>query len=168
MEYKMKTAGLFFLLLFSLSGLSNAQFLKSGVAVTAVTPVGNFSDIVNPGYGGVFMAKLGFIAVDITGSVEYLRFSEKEVQNNDISSTMWSVNAGARIGIFPMISAGAELGNFWITTTIKNDNGETDNSDNKIGFTPLIAVNIGMLEASLRYSIISDAGFFSLRAGIYF
>jgi len=36
--------------------VSNAQFLKSGIAVTLVTPAGNFSDLVGTGYGGVFMA----------------------------------------------------------------------------------------------------------------
>lgn len=163
----MKSSVLTFLLVFSFLTVTNAQFLSSGIAVTAITPVGNFSDAVGTGYGGVFMAKFGLPMVDITGSVEYLRFSEKEVGNINISSSMWSINAGARIGIFPLVSAGAELGNYWVTISSKN--GTTaDATENKVAFTPLIAVSISILEASLRYTIISDASFFSLRAGIYF
>jgi hypothetical protein len=155
------------ILIFSFINVSKAQFLQSGIAVTAVTPVGNFSDRVNTGYGGVFMAKFGLPAIDITGSVEYLKFSEKETTNTKVSSTMWSVNAGARISIFPFISAGAELGNYWITVT--TENGEKkDEKINKVAFSPLIAASISIVEASLRYSIISDASFLSLRAGIYF
>ena len=156
------------LLSFLLINISNAQSLKSGIAVTAVTPTGNFADAVGTGYGGVFMVKLGLPVIDVTGSVEYLNFSEKETANVKASSNMWSINAGARISVFPFISAGAELGNYWITTTVDAGNGDKDNSENKVAFTPLLAANFSMFEVSVRYAIISDVGFFSLRAGIYF
>jgi hypothetical protein len=42
--------------------------------------------------------------------VEYLRFSENEIAGAKLSSTMWSLNAGARISVLPFISAGAEIG----------------------------------------------------------
>jgi hypothetical protein len=164
----MKTIRLTALLIIFLAGILNAQSIQSGIAITAVTPVGNFSDAVGTGYGGVFMAKLGLPLLDVTGSVEYLNFSEKEAGNLKLSSTMWSINAGARLSVFLFISAGAEIGNYWVT--VKSDNGtnESDNTENKVSFTPLISAQIGMFEGSLRYSIIEDASFFSIRAGIYF
>ncbi len=155
-------------LIVSLVSITNAQFLESGIAVTLVSPVGNFSDAVGTGYGGVFMAKFGLPILDITGSIEYLRFAENEIANSKISSTMWSINAGARMSVFPFISAGAELGNYWITVTTDDGTGESDNAINKIAFTPLIAAQISILEASIRYALIKDASFFSIRAGIYF
>ena len=155
-------------LLISFICTSNAQSIESGLAAAAVTPSGNFSDLVGTGYGGVFMAKLGVPLLDVTGSVEYLNFSEKDVANLKYSSYMWGINAGARISIFPYISAGAELGNYWITVTTDNGSNKNTSTENKIAFTPLIAANIGVFEGSIRYAIISDASFISIRAGIYF
>jgi hypothetical protein len=151
-----------------LMNTSSAQFIESGIAVTAVTPMGDFSDVVSTGFGGVIMAKFGLPVLDITGSAEYLSFSEKEVGSVKFSSTMWSINAGARISIFPFISAGAELGNYWIKATTDDGTGESDNTENKVAFTPLIAAQFSMFEASIRYALIEDASFFAIRAGIYF
>ena len=106
--------------------------------------------------------------MDITGSVEYLKFSENEVLNTKINSTMWSINAGARISVFPFISAGAEIGNYWVTVTTDDGTGESDNTENKIAFTPLVAAQISILEASIRYALIDNASFVSIRVGIYF
>ncbi len=156
-----------FLIVFSV-GVSNAQSLQTGIGVSLNTPAGNFSDVVGTGYGGAFMVKIGVPILDITGSIEYIRFSEKEVANLKLSSAMWSVNAGARISVLPFLSAGAEIGNYWITITTENGNSENDNKENKIAFTPLLAANFSMFEVSLRYAIISDASFISIRAGIYF
>lgn len=155
-------------LIIFLVGILNAQSIQSGIAVTAVTPVGNFSDAVGTGYGGVFMAKLGLPLLDVTGSVEYLNFSEKETGNIKLSSAMWSINAGARLSIFLFISAGAEIGNYWVTVKADDGTNQSDNTENKVSFTPLISAQIGMFEGSLRYTIIEDASFFSIRAGIYF
>ena len=156
-----------FLIVF-LVGVSNAQSLQTGIGVSLNTPAGNFSDVVGTGYGGAFMVKIGVPILDITGSIEYIRFSEKEVANLKLSSAMWSVNAGARISVFPFLSAGAEIGNYWITVTADNGIVKGDNTENKFAFTPLIAAQFSMFEASLRYAIISDASFISIRAGIYF
>ena len=164
----MKKLWITLLFIISLSSISKAQLLESGVAVTLVTPMGEFSDVVGTGYGGVFMAKFGLPILDITGSVEYLRFGENEIANTKINSNMWSINAGARMSVFPFISVGAEIGNYWITVTTENAAGENDEAVNKIAFTPLIAAQFSILEASLRYSLIKDASFFSIRAGIYF
>ena len=156
-----------FLIVF-LVGVSNAQSLQTGIGVSLNTPAGNFSNVVGTGYGGAFMVKIGVPILDITGSIEYIRFSEKEVASLKFSSAMWSVNGGARISVFPFLSAGAELGNYWITKTTKNGSSESDSKENKIAFTPLIAANFSIFEASIRYAIISDASFISIRAGIYF
>lgn len=156
------------LLLITFVCTSSAQSIKTGIAATAATPAGNFSDLVSTGYGGVFMAKLVIPFLDITGSVEYINFSEKDVANLKYSSYMWGINAGARISVFPFISAGAELGNYWITVTADNGSNKNISTENKVAFTPLIAANIGVFEGSIRYAIISDASFISIRAGIYF
>jgi hypothetical protein len=156
------------LLIVSLVSATKAQFLESGIAATLVTPAGDFSNAVGTGYGGVFMAKFGLPILDITGSVEYLRFSEKEVGSVKFNSTMWGINAGARISVFPFISAGAEIGNYWVTVTTDDGTGEHDNTENKIAFTPLVAAQFSMFEASIRYALIDNASFFSIRAGIYF
>jgi len=156
-----------FLIIFSV-GVSNAQSLETGIGVSLNTPAGNFSDLVGTGYGGTFMVKIGVPILDITGSIEYIRFSEKEVGTLKLSSAMWGINAGARVSVFPFISAGAEVGNYWVTVTTKSGNNESDGKENKIAFTPLIAANFSMFEASIRYAIISDASFISIRAGIYF
>ena len=148
--------------------ISNAQFISSGIAVTAVTPMGDFSDEVSTGYGGVFMVKLGLPVLDVTGSVEYLSFSENEIENVKFSSTMWSVNAGARISLFPFISAGAEIGNYWITVTSDDGTTESNTTVNKVAFTPLIAAQFSMFEASVRYAFIDKASFLAIRVGIYF
>lgn len=156
------------LFILSFSTFSNAQSISSGIAFTAVTPAGNFADAVGTGYGGVFMAKIGLPIVDVTGSVEYLNFSEKENGLVKVSSYMWSINAGARISVLPFISAGAELGNYWITVTSNTPTGESDATENKVGFTPLVAASFTMFEVSLRYAILSDASFIAIMAGIYF
>lgn len=156
------------LLVIIFTTVSNAQLLQSGIAVTAVTPMGDFSDVVNTGYGGVFMAKFGLPVIDVTGSVEYLSFSEKDASGVKFSSTMWSVNAGARLSVLPFISAGAEIGNYWITITADDGTSETNNTVNKIAFTPLISAQFAIFEASIRYALIDKASFFAIRAGIYF
>ncbi len=91
-----------FLIVFLVS-VSNAQSLQTGIGVSLNTPAGNFSDLVGTGYGGTFMVKIGVPILDITGSIEYIRFSEKDVANLKFSSAMWSVNAGARISVLPFI-----------------------------------------------------------------
>jgi hypothetical protein len=136
--------------------------------VTAVTPMSNFSDVVSTGYGGVFMAKFGLPVLDVTGSVEYLNFSENEAGDLKFSSTMWGLNAGARISILPFISAGAEIGNYWITITTDDGVSEKDNTVNKVAFTPLIAAQFSIFEASIRYALMDETSFFAIRAGIYF
>jgi hypothetical protein len=165
---KMKRLVYSTLLIISFVYTSNAQSIEGGIAATAATPAGNFSDLVGTGYGGVFMAKVGIPLLDVTGSVEYINFSEKDVANLKYSSYMWSINAGARISVFLFISAGAELGNYWITVTADNGTNKSSNTENKVAFTPLIAAKIGMFEGSIRYAVISDASFISIRAGIYF
>ncbi|OGU27707.1 MAG: hypothetical protein A2057_02545 [Ignavibacteria bacterium GWA2_35_9] len=165
---EMKRFQYIIILIIFLASISKAQSIESGIGVSLNTPAGNFSNVVGTGYGGAFMAKLGLPLIDVTGSVEYINFSEKDVANLKYSSYMWSINAGARISVFPFISAGAEIGNYWITVTADNGTVKGDNTENKVAFTPLIAAQIGMFEASLRYSLISDASFISIRAGIYF
>jgi hypothetical protein len=150
------------------AGISNSQSISSGIAVTAVTPTGDFSDEAGTGYGGVFMAKLGLPIIDVTGSVEYIRFADEEIVNTTFSTYMWSINAGARISVLPFISAGAEIGNYWVTVSFENANEEKDITENKVAFTPLIAAQFSMFEASLRYVLIENASFFAIRAGIYF
>ena len=164
-----------FLIIF-LASISKAQSIESGIGVSLNTPAGSLSDALGTGYGGTFMVKIGVPILDITGSIEYIRFSEKEVADIKWSSAMWSVNAGARISVLPFLSAGAEIGNYWITITAIAENGEDDITFNKFAITPLIAAQFGVFEASLRYAIISDAAtrgakhpsFISIRAGIYF
>ncbi len=164
----MKKLQLTILIIFFFACISNAQLLQSGIAVTAVSPTGDFSNIAGTGFGGVFMVKLGLPIVDVTGSVEYLKFSEKEAGIVKFNPSMWGVNAGARISVFPFISAGAEIGNYWVTVTTKTSTGESDATENKVAFTPLIAAQFAIFEASLRYAILGDASFFAIRAGIYF
>jgi len=166
-----------FLIVFLVS-VSNAQSLETGIGVSLTTPAGNLSkNSVGTGYGGTFMVKIGVPILDITGSIEYIRFSEKEVADIKWSSDMWSVNAGARISVLPFLSAGAEIGNYWITVTGDIIGGDKrDFPFTKFAITPLIAAQFGVFEASLRYAIISDAAtrgakhpsFISIRAGIYF
>jgi len=164
-----------FLIVFLVS-VSNAQSPEIGIGVSLNTPAGSLSDNLGTGYGGTFMVKIGVPILDITGSIEYIRFSEKEVDDIKWSSDMWSANAGARISVLPFLSAGAEIGNYWITVNADFGTAKSDITFNRFAITPLIAAQFGVFEASLRYTIISDAetreakqpSFISIRAGIYF
>ena len=157
---------IFLIMIFT--SICGAQSLESGIGVSLNTPAGNFSDVAKNGYGGAFMVKLGVPIIDITGSVEYISFGEKDIAGIKYNASAWGINAGARISVFPFISAGAELGNYWLTVSADNGTNKADNTENKVAFTPLLAANIGMFEGSVRYAIISNASFISIRAGIYF
>jgi hypothetical protein len=136
-----------------------------GIAASLASPTGDFADAAGSGIGGAALLKFGLLPIiDLTGSVDYISFAEKETGQIQTSASTWGINIGGRLNVLPMIFGGLEVGTYRLTPKV---NGESQDSETKSAFAPIVGVQLGQLEGSVRYVVMKDANFFGARLGLW-
>ncbi len=145
---------------------TGVSLFSFGVAASLASPTGDFGNAVGNGVGGAALIKFGLLPViDLTGSIDYISFAEKDNGGVKTSASTWGFDVGGRISVFPFVFGGLELGSYVLSEKV---NGKSLDSQTKSAFAPIIGVRISQLEGSVRYVARSDANFFGARVGLWF
>ena len=166
---------------YSLSSKTYAQFSIGG---ELGLPMGNFSDIAGPGFGGSLRYEANISdKLNWTGSVGYLSFGGKTFTSGNVSIPFGSSSIVPLVGgikyYFSEANNGfygsADLGlNFisYYVYTYNSGNGGGYNSSTasttRIGFAPGIGYRTGNWDFSGKFNIISDLNYFGVRVGYLF
>jgi len=157
--------------------LSVAQLPSFGVGVEAALPSGTFADAAGMGFGGSLIVELDLPVVSVYAAGDYLMFAEKEVSTtvpfvgtftSKSSSSMFGINAGVKLSILPLVYAGAEVGQYFITSKVEFNGATSESSQNKTAIAPMVGASLLMLDVSARYVIMSDANMVVIRGAITF
>lgn len=171
----MKPFALLLVLLLATSTAS-AQLFKFGPGLEYAQPIGTFADRAGSGIGGVGQVKFDLPFVTVLGAVDYIKFAEKEVTENvggtfvttKHSAEMWGLNAGATLGIFPLVYGGAEVGTYFVTERKEASGSGTDHKVTLGAFAPLVGVSFSRFDVSARYVFLKDSDFLLLRGVVLF
>lgn len=172
----MRTSALLFIILLVAASNAAAQLFKFGPGLEYAAPMGNFADRVGSGIGGVGQLRFDLPFVTVLGAVDYIKFSEKEA-TEDVGGTfvtakrsaeMWGLNAGATLGLLPMIYGGAEVGTYFVTERTEESGTGTDHKVTLGAFAPLVGVSFGRFDVSARYVFLKDSDFLLLRGVVLF
>jgi len=137
-----------------------------GIAAELASPTGDFGDAAGSGIGGAALLKFGLLPIiDLTGSVDYISFAEKETAGIKTSASVWGINIGGRLNLLPMIFGGLEVGTYGLTPKV---NGDSQGSENKSAFAPIVGIQLAHFEGSVRYVVMKDANFYGARLGLWF
>jgi len=172
----MRTSALLFLLFLVAASTTSAQVLKFGPGLEYAAPIGTFADRVGSGIGGVGQVKFDLPFVTVLGAVDYIKFSEKELTTNvggtfvttKQSAEMWGLNAGATLGLLPMIYGGAEVGTYFVTERTEESGTGTDHKVTLGAIAPLVGVSFGAFDVSARYVFLKDSDFLLVRGVVLF
>lgn len=172
----MRTPAVLLCILLTAASTASAQVLKFGPGLEYASPMGTFADRVGSGIGGVGQVKFDLPFVTVLGAIDYIKFSEKELITNDggtfvttkYSSEMWGLNAGATLGLLPMVYGGAEVGTYFVTERAEVSGSGTDTKITRGSFAPLVGISLGMFDVSVRYVFLKDSDFLLLRGVVLF
>ncbi len=148
---------------------------KFGIGANVTFPAADLSDVVATGFGGTAMVKFGLIPlVDLTGGVEYIKFTGKDITQGtatgESEGNAWGYFVGGRINIIPpMLYGGLELGGYSFSSefTVPNS-GTFEGSSTEFFYAPMAGVNLGPIDANLRYVVADGSNFVSLRGMFWF
>ena len=174
------TAGLFMAATCMFAGKAKAQLkgFSIGPYAEIATPVGDFKDTHNSGFGGGLNADIKLIAgFGVTGSAGFMYFSGKNYtyadgQGNELTLKSESIKAlPVRVGLkykfgFPLLYVKAEGG----TATFVGGDSEAYKGTAGI-FAPGIGIRFLGLDVEAKYEIWFKEGnsaFFGLKAGYNF
>jgi hypothetical protein len=172
----MKKCSLLFAVLVLIPASSSAQLgIKWGIGANVAIPSADLGDFVATGFGGTGMVKFGLIPIiDVTAGLEYVKFTGKDITQGSLTGegegNAWGYIVGGRISVLPpLLYAGLETGAYTFTAEFTAPSvPSTDNSDTKFFVGPMVGVNLGMLDANLRYVWADGNDFASLRGMIWF
>ena len=155
------------IVLFAIQVPAMAQLgISFGLAGSFASPTGDWSNGVGSGIGGAALVKFGLLPIiDLTGSIDYISFTEKDAAGVKSSASTWGVNVGGRFSVLPMIYAGLELGTYPLTVKV---GGQSRDTETKSAFAPIVGARFSQLDGSVRYVFMKDANFLGLRVGIWF
>jgi len=160
----MKILSTIFALILLASIPAFSQAISFGIGANVVFPLEELKNKVETGYGATVLAKFGLIPlIDLTGGVEYLKFTGKSITVNgvtgDASANAWGILIGGRVNILPAIYAGLEVGSYSFATEIP---GSTENITHGV-WVPMAGAKLGPLDISARYVAAEDDTFWGLR-----
>jgi len=177
------------MLFFAVSTPANAQGLRVGVQIGAAIPLGDWSDWVSTGMGGIGTVHYQINPkISLTGALGYYSFGAK----NDLSELLGSLGdysysvvpivAGIRYGLGKESESfqpylGGELGFYAVSFSYKINTilgGATlDDSSTEFGFAPMVGFRFIInkdvdIDINAKYSIVSDAGHLVFNFGAVF
>jgi hypothetical protein len=167
----MKTLALALFLCLLFPAASRAQLgFSTGLGVNVSFPSADLNDLVATGIGGTALVKFGLIPlIDLTGGVEYVKFTGKDITVASVTGTgegsALGFLVGGRFNLLPLLYGGLETG----TYTFKKEFSAGGEDEITRGFfAPMIGANFGMFDANVRYVSASDDSFWSLRGMVWF
>ena len=149
----------------------SALGLQFGVGVNVTFPSSDLGDFVSTGFGGTGMVKFGLIPlIDLTGGIEYIKFTSKEVPGGEGEANAWGYFVGGRVNILPpALYGGLELGGYSFTTELMIPSlPSSEESNTEFFYAPMAGVNLGPIDANLRYVVADGFNFVSLRGMFWF
>ena len=155
------------LLLISLATVSaSSGVISFGLGANVTFPSADLKDNVATGYGATGLLKFGLLPiVDLTGGVEYIKFTSKDVGAGVPSSgTAFGLLVGGRVSILAIGYLGAETGTYTFTPSV---NGYSGDSFTKGFFAPMAGVKFSMFDISARYVSAGNDRFWGLRGLIW-
>ena len=132
---------------------------NGGLAVSYVTPKGDFDQVVGDGIGlsSIFDYPLGGNVVNISGSLAYYRFSGitllEGTNVKSESTSLWEFSGGPQLD-FGRLYMGVEAGYY-------------TNLD-EWGLVPNLGLRKDMVDVSFRYKMTDDGKFMAVRVGFFF
>ncbi len=177
------------MMLFTVSTPANSQQMRVGVQIGAAIPVGDWSDWVSTGIGGI--GTFHYVLnqkISLTGALGYYSFSSKEDMSNaigawgDYSYSVMPIVVGIRYGLGKENESfqpylGGELGFHVVSGSWKVNivgySAEVSESETDFGFSPIIGFKFNVnkdvdLDINAKYSFISDFGHLVFNAGVIF
>ena len=165
----MKPIVLSIVLLLTFALPASAQVLSFGAGADVTFPSSDLKDNVATGYGLTALAKFGLIPlIDLTGGVEYIKFTDKDITVNNLTATgngsAFGIVLGGRVNVLAIAYAGLETGTYSFSKTAGS---ETTNITR--GFLgPMVGVKLSMFDICARYVSADKDSFWGLRGLIWF
>lgn len=131
---------------------------NGGLAVSYVTPQGDYDQVVSDGGGASAIFDYPFAGiVNLTGSMGWYSFRGRTlVPGTNIktdSTNLWEFSAGPQVD-FGVLYLGVEGGYY---TNLK-----------EWGLVPNVGIRKGMIDLGVRYKVTDDGKFMAVRAGFFF
>ncbi len=148
---------------------ASSQALSFGVGADVTFPQEDLGNFVSTGYGATGLVKFGLLPiVDLTGGVEYIKFTDEPVTVNNIteegSASAFGILVGGRLNFLVFAYVGAEGGTYSFTKTV----GGTEQNITRGTFVPQVGVTLGMFDLSARYISAGEDSFWGLRGMLWF
>jgi len=103
--------------------------------------------------------------VDLTGGIEYIKFTSKDVGSGVSSSgTAFGLLVGGRMSVLVIGYLGAETGTYTFTPSVAGNSGD---SYTKGFFAPMLGVKFSMFDISARYVSAGNDSFWGLRGLVW-
>jgi hypothetical protein len=164
----MKLLSLSFAILLIASVSASSQVISFGLGANLTFPSAELKDNVATGYGGTALAKFGLLPlVDLTGGIEYVKFTDKDITVGTITESgtgsAFGILVGGRMSVLAVGYFGAETGTYSFTKKVAG----TENSYTKGFFAPMVGVNFMMFDLAARYVSAGEDSFWGLRGLIW-
>jgi hypothetical protein len=145
---------------------ASAQAISFGIGADVTFPSADLKDNVATGYGGTGLLRFGLIPiVDLTGGIEYIKFTSKDVGSGVSSSgTAFGLLVGGRMSVLVIGYLGAETGTYTFTPSVAGNSGD---SYTKGFFAPMLGVKFSMFDISARYVSAGNDSFWGLRGLVW-
>lgn len=146
------------LLVLATSSQGLAAQKNGGLAVSYVTPKGDYEEVVSDGWGTSAIFDYPFAGIfNFTGSVGWYTFSGRTlIDGTNIktdSTTLWEFTGGPQAD-FGMLYLGVEGGYY---TDLK-----------EWGLVPNAGIRKNMIDLGVRYKVTDDGKFMAVRIGFFF
>jgi len=154
--------------LIAVSSMANAQVVSFGIGADLSFPSAELKNNVATGYGVTGLARFGLLPiVDLTGGIEYLKFTDKDITINNIpeqgTGSAFGIIVGGRVTLLVVAYVGAEVGSYSFTKKA----GDSESKITRGVFAPMVGVKLGMFDLNARYVSASDDTFWGLRGMIW-
>ena len=144
---------------------ASSQIISFGLGANVTFPSADLKDNLATGYGLSGMAKFGLLPlVDLTGGVEYTKFTDKDIASGTGSGSAFGIMVGGRMSVLVVGYIGAETGSY---TFNMKATGADNNTYTKGFFAPMIGVKFTMFDLSARYVSAGNDSFWGLRGLVW-
>jgi hypothetical protein len=161
---------IFVVVLLTLLNVSaNGQVVLFGIGGDVTFPTSELKNSVATGYGGTGLVKFGlFPIVDLTGGLEFIKFTNKDINaaNGTETGTGSAVGVlvGGRVSFLAIGYVGAEVGTYSYFRKV----GSEESDITRGVFAPMLGAKLGRFDICARYVAASDDSFWGLGGMIWF
>ena len=148
---------------------ASTQVISFGLGADVTFPSAELKDNVATGYGATALARFGVLPiVDLTGGVEYVKFTNKSITVDNLSAegtgSAFGILVGGRVNFLVVGYVGAETGTYSFTKKV----ADNEEKITRGVFAPMAGVKLGMFDFCARYVSAGDDTFWGLRGLIWF